>query len=682
MNTKILLTLGVCAVLFSACGGGDTMTDVSKSAALNACDPVSGPAGTLVVCSDASITEDMTLFFGGKPVDFTLGEDGSASFVVPPALPGEKSIDGQAGSDDKITFGTFEVEGAASDEVNPSDSGTPAGATTGDSGAEVIEPSGTTGGSTTGDGTTTGGEGSTGSGTGGETTGGTPPVEAAPATIDTFKVEKVTGTALFSTYKVTYAFSGKAAYFSGNLFNRKPGDGDLSASQRCKVQDGNRYLVTNADGNNLNAGSANFAKYEHLSEGKLCDNTNAATEDDCKTSSSSSNTAQVTSIGDWKYAEVDSAVSQVDFSNFKLIQLEKNPSCRVDLVKDGVLQTSGEFATRSLAEYGQICLAVQGENGAWIVQCKTMEAPKPSVNAPSVTVSASKPAFTLKFGFSNGTGVSVVGCATKSNVALANGTGSYEGECAINAEDKQVNVTLQGIGEKNQTKRKYDVALGTPSVSFKLYGVEPLDSAAADFKFAFEATRTYAISDDDGAVANGSAPWLKDYVFSGFSSGDGTFPVTSPSDVKGVKSAHRDFSHTSWTFKVHDFAGNVYSSTWSKTYPKDFSLLVSGGVSGGMDAYSLQHCNDTPNLRIHMDLPWSGHGIASITSSDCSVESGSSDLADMGQYGGQAGHIYVYKDFGAQDSTWDKSLSCDFKIKYYDGSESTRSFTMTGVSCH
>ncbi len=714
MKTNLLLTVWVCAGLFASCGGGDgDLTDGSKTSALNDCSPSSGPVGTKVVCAAKGIEADSTLFFGkSNPVEYTVEEE-SVLFTVTAGLPGERQIFWQSESG-VHPIGTFNVTAAAGDAEVPADTTAPAGEETGDV-INPVEPGGATPGSVTGgeapfadtdaDGVADASDACPGTVSGTAVDGtGCPPPPPSPtgAEIVKFNVAKSTASgAALMTFHVDFEFvRAKEAYVWGNILNRTPSDGSLAAAEQCKIQ-GDRSLRTNEIGVKLNPGTDPYTKLPV--EGVLCDNTN------CRSSSSSARLDLSPKDGSrfndvllkkdlYAYQNIE-VLKQVELDNktiavapglfFELA--EKNPSCRLDLKKDGNLVMTGDFFARSRAENGKLCLVLLGEDDAWKVQCVTgdaLKAPKVAITASSVSVIASKMALKLMVDYSPGTSAQVTGCTKKADTVPNTGKGHYEGECPINALTKTIDLTVNGVGENNKDKRTYTIELGSPTVTLVPFGTVPLESETGTFKVQYKAVRD-AVIKEDGAVLQTipNVSWFKKTYFEGFTSGNGYQDVTAPSEFVGEKTVTQDTDHNEWWFGIKDFDGQEeFKKYKSPGFPKTFSLKQQSG-GGGMHIAGTETfppagvCSSGIPIRIYHFFDWEGQNIQGISiEGGASIDTAHSKMA-VDKPGFQSGYLKIYKDV-VHSGNWDESLNFSVVVDYQGSGSAKHPRNITGYSCN
>jgi hypothetical protein len=651
---------------------------------LGACAPSEGAAGSKVVCEAGSIEEDCTVFFGNAPVEFALNEDGTLSFTVPATLPGEKSVHSQCGDSGVTPLGKFSVTGGGSGDgsVVPPAIGAPS------ADGEVIQPSGGTADE----------EGAVEAPAPSEA----PEAPAAPtsASIASFEVTKA-ASARLNTVKISWNFSNaKSAYVWGD-FNREASD------SHCGLV-GGRHLVTDQDGNKLNEGSALYAQNLPFLEGTLCDNANADSADDCKGQTSTAaresrsplyasrfdhgsamgdlyfyDQIKIENLEKFKLAQEGSALTQLSPGIGLLIE-EENPNCRIELVReDASLIASGDVYTRSLVRYGRFCLAVQGEDDQWTVQCKNAEAPEAGITNRSIQAVSGQAAVKLTIDYANGVGIDVTGCSQTAHTLGSNGLGHYEGQCAVDSVTKAVKAVVRGIGKTNVDKKSFAVELGTPFVSLKPEGSPPLKNEERDFDLEHKAIRALVVKEEGSVVLETDVSWFQQVYFEGFASGNGWQSV-SPSGVTGTKTVHQDVSHNLWRFGVRDFDGSEKTVKFeSAGFPKTFSLsLQSGG--GGMTFLGGEYCNDAA-VHIYHWFQWSGENVQSLSvkgQDGQTVWAGSQSDLPNDQHGPDFGSLVVYRDLGFKDDTWSAGMKFTVDVVFKDGSKHSYLKSTNGWSCN
>jgi hypothetical protein len=729
--------LALFGAFLAACGGGTPKSEGDASG-LGACTPSSAAPGSTVVCEAKGITEDCTVFFGGKPVEFAYHpENETVEFTVPPSLPGEKSVHAQCGTGGVLVIEkNFNVpsagggDSAGEDDV-PAEGGVGTGGTTG---GEVITPSGgaTTGGTAgpetppadaDGDGVADATDACPGtpSGTTVDSTGcPPPPPEPTGATISSFNVTKVTSGAEMNTVKIDWSFSGaKAAYVWGD-FNREVADAALAASDQCKLV-GTRHLVTGPDGKKLNTGSELYNSNQPFLEGVLCDNASASKDDDCKSVSSTAFRFGRPLEERDLYAVQLELKDQVmrDYTLEKkgtmievgpmipLFVEETNPNCRIDLVKaDASLITSATIYTRPLVQHAQFCLAAQGADDSWTVKCKANEAPEASlsVTTAQLTTKSGDNRPKVKVGLSYANVVSLpsiaapAGCSPetgKSWPPLAGATGTLNALCDITTSgDLTTNITAtaRGIGENNKQTKKIVLTLGVPSLTFKwnndgntpflkTYDHSGLPAAedSGTVEFLWRVKRSYAIKDGNtnADFGSGDTHWIKEMKFYEGGTLKKTVPV-GPGDDHGIVTMRRDHGATSWEAKAYDFnPSTVVSSSRSWGYEKSFNMSNWQHLGCWADSYDT--CGDILEGDCGQCIDTGGaHMKGSVNWSGKGIKKITSSCDVMGVHGDVGGYGaqngYVEGTFNTGNSFG--SRSCDFQAEYYDGTKSgTWSYT-------
>ncbi len=732
-SNSIIVSVCLWTVLGAAlagCGGGGSAKLEGEPTGLGACTPASASPGATVVCEAKGITEDCTVFFGGKPVAFVYHpENETVEFTVPPSLPGDKDIHAQCGdSGVKVIEKNFNVPGASSGEgagdIPPADGGT------GTTGGEVIVPEGTppgTGGATTGgelpppdadaDGVADASDACPGtvSGTTVDSTG-CPPAPPAPtgATINSFNVTKVTSGAEMNTVKIDWNFSGaKAAYVWGD-FNREVADAGLAVSEQCKLV-GTRHLVTGPDGKKLNTGSELYNNNLPFLEGVLCDNASASKDDDCKSVSATAShfgrsleerdlysvqlELREQIIQDYTLEKKGTLTEVMPF--LPLFVEETNPNCRIDLTKaDASLITTAAIYTRPLAQHGQFCLAAQGADDSWTVKCKTNEAPEASLSVTTAQLTIkegdSRPKVGVTLSYANVVSLPSImapaGCSPATGTSwpvLAGPSGSLNALCDITTTgDLTTNITAmaRGIGENNKETKKIVLTLGTPSLEFKwnnsgntpflkTYDHNNLPAAedSGTVEFLWRVKRSYAIKDGDtnSVLGSGDTHWIKEIKFYEGDSLKSTKAI-GPGDVDGKITMKRDHGVTSWKAKAYDFNPSTSVSS-SKSWGYEKSFDMSNWQHLGCWADDFDECGDFNEGDCGQCIETEGaHMKGSVNWNGKGIKkiTSSCDImavhGDQGGYGAQNG--YVEGTFNTGGSFG--SRSCDFEAEYYDGTKS------------
>jgi hypothetical protein len=247
---------------------------------------------------------------------------------------------------------------------------------------------------------------------------------------------------------------------------------------------------------------------------------------------------------------------------------------------------------------------------------------------------------------------------------------------------------LFGIGSGNYRKRTYRVLLKAPELSLKLYGTHPGSNEEGSFRLQHGAVRDYEVRHNGEVVNAGQASWFKEVYFDGFPEGNGYTAITDVAQVNAVKDAFQDPSHLKWTFGVKDYDGKLYTTQYaSEAFPKDFKTSRTDG-GGGMEhpdgsPVKSGECNRS-EIRITHFFDWEGTNIKKIdviSDQDVGIDIDDSDLPD-GKYGFDIGRVKIYRDLGQKNSTWDEGMKFEIRATFHDGSQETRSWTMTGWTCH
>lgn len=560
-SKRLLSVVAVMSVVSSVGCGGSSRT--AKTGGLATCTPSEATVGSPVTCKTDALEEDSTLFIGNQPVDYTYDADqGTVSFLVPAMLAGPKKITSQSGdSGVRVIDASFQVIAKPSATPTAPASEAPVAANDGD----VILPSGE---ATPPPSDVPSVENPS------NPAPETPAEPAAPAgpAIQTFNVDKAAGAAL-STYHVTWSVTGaKAAYLWGNAFNRTDDDKNAPEDARCGLTADGRYLAVNSDGNKLIAGSPNFDKYKAYTQGVLCKNTDDLTTNNCEGSpepavAPAPADEQPQSDSDVSLQGINLDKSAVSSAIIKAVDLlsDQNPSCRIDLTA-----FSGEFFTRSLAKNGKICLAIQGSDDVWSVQCRGVDAPKAGLaeGDSNVIISTERPVVILDFNYFNAVSAPKSEDCVEISPSLPStaGAGHYRAECKIKKDSMKVSVKVQGIGKGNVEKRSYRIDFAKPEATMKLYGAPLLSNKEGEMKLQYTASRTYAVTDlrtDTVISAEGvTCPWVNgislygQYVIDGVKKLHPDFiKVEKAADAQAVVTVYRDAYNYFWSFGAYDFDG-------------------------------------------------------------------------------------------------------------------------------
>lgn len=547
------------STILSACGGGGKGPEVSKEAALNACEPSSGPVGTQVVCTVKGMTADATLFFDGKPVEYILNEeDGAVSLTVPPSLPGSKSIYSQEGDSGANPIGSFEIsgnEGASGGTVTPPPSTPPA--PTGEEG-ETITPSGSgTGGTTTGvdAGGTTGGTsgGTTGSGT----TGGLPPVTGVTATLAVNKQFSTRFGLVDLHWNVTATEEISELYIYGSFYRI---EADGTASNPCgKIDDayGKRSLLVHSNGDDLNVPSPNFDIWnKYMGSAKLCTDSNNCHGYTAPVSLNDPDGGkyETRKLLALNYKMTPDLIEQdagvLKYAIPDLLFADNPPYCRIDLKKDGAFVKSGDLYTRLLTR-NPFTLYVKTSSGAdKVVTSSAPDLPVANITA-SAEVLTDKPKikFTANYGYALLPATAPAGCTSPAVTYNPNGSGSVTAECPLN-KSQQLTVSAVGIGKAGAASETFKIESTAVQKELKpttFYeegsSLATCEAGAADWwkscpkkgdlKLFGYATRTWTVSQKKGSNwetvgSPKTTPWImgmeiKGYKYDGSSCGTSGF---------------------------------------------------------------------------------------------------------------------------------------------------------------
>ncbi len=654
--------LAVAAVLFLvSCGGSSEVAGLEGEAA---CGVSSAKPGESVTCSAKGFEDGCTVFVGNTPVDALGSEEGEITFELPKAPAGFVDILYGCGGDEPQTIQKkfqilpyFDDEGGnddgSGDVILPENPEAPL--------PEEPEDDGPV---TPGKDLVVGGELSAGTGGG------------AGAVVSLAGTEDVHETNVKMTrirWKIP-ASDVEEAYIHA-AFNRKALDGN--EEDPCGRVDG-RFLAVNGDGNDFNEGSADADAAAPYLTGKKCHN-NA----DCAG----------LSAGNTPAADVG-LKANTNPTQPQRVASPKAPVCKIDLksfLDEGV--TEGEFDTLSHQKELRIVLVAKLKNGNVVKDERTWTAPRPVFTDVTVKVLEDQQRVSFNIAYERAVNTPrLYQCANKEIVFESHdqksGSGAFRATCAIRSVDRKIDVILYGIGTGNYRKKTYRVLLKAPQVSLKLYGSYPGNNQEGNFQLQHEAVRDFEITHNGEVVASGQTSWFKGLYFDGFPSGNGHVTINDVAEVNAVKDAYQDPSHLEWTFGVKDFDGTVYKTKYtSNAFPTDFGTSLRDG-GGGMEhpdgsEVKSGECNRS-EIRITHLFDWEGTNVKKIevtSDQDVGIDPGDSDMPD-GKYGFDAGHVKVYRDLGKKNDTWDENLSFTFKVTFHDGTQSSKTWNVTGWTCH
>ncbi|HEX5036664.1 MAG TPA: hypothetical protein VFX30_05860 [bacterium] len=621
------------AVLAAGCGGGAT-----NEAQLD-CQPAEGAVGATVVCRYEDIADDCTLFFGNIPVAFSTQEEGTLSFIVPPTISGQKDITVQCGAGEAKDLGKFAVLPKPGDDV-PSE----------DAGDETVTPDG--------DGDSA--QNHTFSAV--QKLGFAKKMDLQATDLSqevalTVESQKDEPNAKLSTYKVSFEALGnpKNVYLSGNLFNREASDATKDEDKRCgKIGEGAsaRYLATQADGSKLNEGSAIYEQNAPYLTGVPC--------------------------GDGE---------ECLKSGYQAASDDRNPWCKiVPQDADGETLTSGAFYTRSLAKVGTVCLAVQAQNDAWSVTCRTVSAPEVAVDNREVKVDQDRPVVTISFDYANADqepSVMGSGCHKTNGTGIdRQGGGSFEAECPITSDERSFAVLVGGIGETNNANRIYTLELGKPEASYRI-GTEPASGATGEVGLFYEVSRPYTLKsytsmDGSGTITSrtGNCPWAAGVSFVGLYLVDGQQvlhpayrKIEKKEDASGRMAGYKDFKSTFWSFTASRFDGTVTASEVVRSgFPFNFQVTNFAGDGLWPHFYSC-----VGHYRIQIAMDWTGENLDGVTAT-CKVVDRGHQKTTQSLLSPNSGSFAPGFLTGHWDLTIDgDTAECDFEAAYKDGSYSAKS---------
>ncbi|HEX5037386.1 MAG TPA: hypothetical protein VFX30_09540, partial [bacterium] len=461
----------------------------------------------------------------------------------------------------------------------------------------------------------------------------------------------------------------------------------------CKLKDG-RHLVTGPDGNKLNEGSALYNQNLPFLEGVPCNNANDSQEDDCQSPSSTASLRDGHPLLASRFSDLHARTDRYFYDAGKIahddmirklqdggpavkmtlgeaLLVESNPECRIDLAReDASLIPAGTVTTRSLVQHGRYCLAVEGEDGAWTVSCKTVEAPKVSLNvsAGGLLVSDQKPVVKVTFSYQHAaSSPELEGCSETGagSAPDAQGNGHYAGECPLTKDSLKIRIAARGLGRWNVERRNYAVVLGKPLAVMKVVGSDPANDYQGELTLEYRADRSCTIKDlKTQEFVNGAdvrCPWVGGIKLYGQYVVDGQ-KVLHPSlgkvltaeDAKGVVVAYRDMNYYLWSFGALDFEGVPSpSNVVGDDFISELSVLYDGqdcsrklawhnqglGAKEAAKKAIWECVDDLECYRQRMKWTYAGHHVVNLTL-------GERNLKEV-----------VVECEGRKDDVWDKKAT-------------------------
>ncbi len=581
-------------VACSSSKGSKGGSSATGSAAGGNCTPNPVAMGDTVTCSVSGLSfedGDTVSIEGtgnthGIPVASQYdGSSDNVTFVMPsfPMISGNQMdvrVVSQGGSGNAILISKMTVK-----RVLMAGAGS-AGATDSD----VIAPTGDSGSSETpaADGSTgsTGATGDTGS-TGATGTTGAP----APTPLD-LKVEDMAGASKQQTVKITWKTDDKvkAIYLAGNLFNRTATD------TGCKLTLDKRYLVTAANGVEIdpNPSTPVHVEYEKYLEGKVCDNGNTATDDDCdftwrKPAAPYATPASSPSSGKYSgYKKMTNPAASAIISGLTPASDEPNPDCRIDLPA-----SSGEIYTRSLVHSGDVCLVVVDEDGTSRSVCDQVVADHVQITTDVKAMIKVDSKIHVSFDYVNATSEAVIGgksCVESgTNDFRKDGSGHASYACDYSDTDP-ITMNVQGYGMHNTAKSIFKLSLGAPYTELicgddicknGTWGTGP-----ETHNFVVKVGRPFDIKETIHAVTVLSGETTAGITYVMFN--DWTsfldIPLSGHSEMIPVNGAVRDHNHWAWQVRIIG-APMIYSNRIEAPYNSDADNPAFKFIDGSYDKY-------------------------------------------------------------------------------------------------
>ncbi|HSA59704.1 MAG TPA: hypothetical protein VLJ37_08475 [bacterium] len=294
-------------------------------------------------------------------------------------------------------------------------------------------------------------------------------------------------------------------------------------------------LVIDPSGNDLNAGSANYFKYEPLLNGTACDE----------------------ALGNCRGFTAQPAAPL---------------HCRIDLA-----QNSGVFYTRLRHPNATYTLVAQSRDGGFLETAKTFTAAEPTLT-PKIEISATKPLIMVRFDFAHAISdpsFTISGACLPDPAAprivtrYPNGSGTFQQGCRLTQKETAISMTVPGLGAS--TIQAVTVKLGYPETKLQKGAISSLPSEPGAINLYPSLERTYDVTDvaTGNVLFTGSIPWaqeMKLYVRTSQSFMQEakyeilrSVPANSAEALGTVfKDVVRDHTHSAWRLSVVDFDGQEH----------------------------------------------------------------------------------------------------------------------------
>lgn len=395
----------------------------------------------------------------------------------------------------------------------------------------------------------------------------------APLTLD---VQPVAGAKNMQTVSIYWKTEDKvkARYLAGELLNLTDDDVDCTKS-------GDRYRVTNEDGSDIdpNPATPSHIVYADYLEGKVCNNDNEATDDDCDfTYWPVHKTGELTSKLDGYSTDSKNISNQLGTLRTVMTGVAAHGGvglrCRTDLPT-----ASGKIFTRNLQYRSGLCLVAVLEDGTHRSLCTEVVAGRAAITTPVNAMIRADNKIHVDFDYvmaNREATISGKNCVKSgANNLDKYGIGHASYSCDYSNTD-DITVTVEGFGKHNDDQRTFKLSLGNPHLKLNC-----LDEACKDNWWEsgrgvhdFEVTvgRPFSITETNsgtlaligettagipniGLKAVGDDSWKK-FV---------DVPLSGHSEKVIVPGVPRDHTHTAWYAWSEDFASNFIEAPYKAT---------------------------------------------------------------------------------------------------------------------
>ena len=378
-------------------------------------------------------------------------------------------------------------------------------------------------------------------------------------------------------------------------------------------------------------------------------------------------------------------------------------SCRVNLVHSGhALTPQKSFYTKMYEDEARFVLVYSQDGTHWDKKETTLGRRIPradftpgsriiTVTALDTTATGSSivttPKIHVEFSYQSAINVEVTDGSAGSNTCMT-GTnpinypsGTYVGDCALNAAEKFITISVTGEGHSNVKTKIYRVVLGAPTLTFQptSLSVDRYPTTICDpnvtgqnnqavtspncpgtVNFDWTIRRSFVVQDtgDASNIYVMPVPWIRTVQFWNALTGDtsgGGWGVEKSVDSRGggTELLRRDFTHTEWQMRVTDFDGweRIYSGLQPKIYKDEnayapFFRMVSDWVTERVDDAGQPNPNGLCSARDHIrdSVSVEGQGLKSFRFWCESPPQGNAPIADDVSISHSSGSLILNMD--------------------------------------